>query len=150
MCCIIYRYFENNSHFDGENMVYTTGKKELIIELLSRNSNTSYTIEEISDAVTNDGKGKSTVYRLVSELVSNGCVRRLSDGKTRHCTYQYVGGEHCHHHLHLKCKGCGRLVHLGEGESRRFERVLLDIGGFVIEEGTLLFGTCKECAEVNA
>ena len=131
-------------------MGYMTGNKERILGFLLENANSSYTLEEICAALTTDGKGKSTVYRIVSRLVAEGCVRRLSDGKTRHCTYQYVGGEHCHHHLHLKCKGCGRLVHLGEGESRRFERVLLDIGGFVIEEGTLLFGTCKECAEVNA
>ena len=130
-------------------MGYMTGNKERILGFLLENANSSYTLEEICAALTTDGKGKSTVYRIVSSLVAEGCVRRLSDGKTRHCTYQYVGGEHCHHHLHLKCKGCGRLVHLGEGESRRFERVLLDIGGFVIEEGTLLFGTCKECAEVN-
>ena len=131
-------------------MGYMTGNKERILGFLLENANSSYTLEQICAALTTDGKGKSTVYRIVSRLVAEGCVRRLSDGKTRHCTYQYVGGEHCHHHLHLKCKGCGRLVHLGEGESRRFERVLLDIGGFVIEEGTLLFGTCKECAEVNA
>ena len=131
-------------------MGYMTGNRERILGFLLENANFSYTLEEICAALTTDGKGKSTVYRIVSRLVAEGCVRRLSDGKTRHCTYQYVGGEHCHHHLHLKCKGCGRLVHLGEGESRRFERVLLDIGGFVIEEGTLLFGTCKECAEVNA
>ena len=131
-------------------MGYMTGNRERILGFLLENANSSYTLEEICAALTTDGKGKSTVYRIVSRLVAEGCVRRLSDGKTRHCTYQYVGGEHCHHHLHLKCKGCGRLVHLGEGESRRFERVLLDIGGFVIEEGTLLFGTCKECAEVNA
>ena len=130
-------------------MGYMTGNRERILGFLLENANSSYTLEEICAALTTDGKGKSTVYRIVSRLVAEGCVRRLSDGKTRHCTYQYVGGEHCHHHLHLKCKGCGRLVHLGEGESRRFERVLLDIGGFVIEEGTLLFGTCKECAEVN-
>ena len=131
-------------------MKYTTGKRQRIIDFLSKNCQSAYTLEEISSALTEDGKGKSTVYRIVSELVAEGKITRISDGRTRHCTYQYVGGESCHAHLHLKCKGCGRLVHLGEGESRRFERVLLDIGGFVIEEGTLLFGTCKECAEVNA
>ena len=130
-------------------MKYTTGKRQRIIDFLAENCQNAYTLEEISSALTEDGKGKSTVYRIVSELVGEGKITRISDGRTRHCTYQYVGGETCHAHLHLKCKGCGRLVHLGEGESRRFERVLLDIGGFVIEEGTLLFGTCKECAEVN-
>lgn len=131
-------------------MIYNTGKRERILAFLKEDTNASYTIEEICDALTDDGHGKSTVYRIVSELVAEGCVRRLSDGRTRHCTYQFVGGEHCHNHLHLKCKGCGRLVHLDEGVSRDFERTLKSVGGFTIEEGTLLFGTCKECTEVHA
>ena len=131
-------------------MGYNTGKRERILAFLSDSPDASYTLEEICDALTADGKGKSTVYRIVSELVGEGCVHRLSDGRTRHCTYQYVGDEHCHHHLHLKCKGCGRLVHLDEGVSRDFERTLKSVGGFTIEEGTMLFGTCKECTEVNA
>ena len=131
-------------------MRYTTGKRERIIELLSADANVSYTLEEICDALTEDGKGKSTVYRIVSELVGEGCLRRISDGRTRHCTYQYVGLDECHHHLHLQCKGCGRLVHLDEEISHDLERTLLNAGGFHIEEGTLLFGTCENCAEVNA
>lgn len=130
-------------------MRYKTGKKELILELLSRDADASYTMEEIADAITPDGSGRSTVFRLVSELVSSGCLRRLSDGKTRHCTYQYVGDEHCHRHLHLKCRGCGRLIHLDENTSRAFERKILSVGGFSIEEGSFLFGTCRECTEVR-
>ena len=130
-------------------MRYKTGKKELILELLSRDADASYTMEEIADAITPDGSGRSTVFRLVSELVSSGCLRRLSDGKTRHCTYQYVGDEHCHRHLHLKCRGCGRLIHLDENTSRAFERKILSVGGFAIEEGSFLFGTCRECTEVR-
>ena len=130
-------------------MRYKTGKKELILELLSRDADASYTMEEIADAITPDGSGRSTVFRLVSELVSSGCLRRLSDGKTRRCTYQYVGDEHCHRHLHLKCRGCGRLIHLDENTSRAFERKILSVGGFSIEEGSFLFGTCRECTGVR-
>ena len=130
-------------------MGYNTGKRERILAFLAERGDGSFTLEQICDALTEDGKGKSTVYRIVSELVGEGYVRRLSDGRTRHCTYQYVGDEHCHHHLHLKCKGCGRLVHLDEDISRDFERTLMSVGGFTIEEGTMLFGTCRDCTEVN-
>ncbi len=130
-------------------MRYVTGKKELITEYLSKNADASFTLEEICDAVVKDGGGKSTVYRLVSELVNDGCVRRLTDGHTRHVTYQYIGDEHCHGHLHLKCKGCGKLIHLDEELSRELEGKVRSLGGFVIEEGTLLFGTCLGCAEVR-
>jgi len=131
-------------------MRYTTGKKERIIEFLSDNAERSYTLEEICNAVTDEGQGKSTVYRLVSEMVGEGRITRLSDGKTRHCTYQYVGGELCHTHLHLKCKGCGRLMHLDRKVSENFERTVRRVGGFLIDDGAFLFGTCKDCAEVQA
>ena len=130
-------------------MGYKTGKRELILELLSRDADASYTAEEIADAIIPSGSGMSTVYRLISELVESGCVRRLSDGKTRHVTYQYVGDEHCQGHMHLKCKGCGRLIHLDEQVSRAFEEKILSIGGFAIEEGSFLFGRCRECTEVT-
>ena len=126
-------------------MVYTTGRKDRILAFLKSNPDTEYTLEEICSAVTEDGKGRSTVYRLVSELVSGGCVKRISDGKTRHCTYQYVGLAQCHRHMHLKCNGCGKLIHLDERASRNLEKKIFDIGGFAIEEGTFLFGKCREC-----
>jgi len=130
-------------------MVYTTGKRERIIEFLSENRDTSYTLEEICSALTDGGKGKSTVYRLVSELVGEGRITRISDGRTRHFTYQYVGEDSCHSHLHLKCKGCGRLLHLDGEVSRSFESAVRRVGGFLIDEGAFLFGTCEKCAEAK-
>ena len=130
-------------------MGYTTGKRARIVGFLSDNADKSYTIEEICSALIEEGKGRSTVYRLVSELVGEGVLTRLSDGRTRHCTYQYVGGELCHTHLHLKCKGCGRLMHLDSKLSEDFERAVSSVGGFLIDDGALLLGKCRECAEVK-
>lgn len=130
-------------------MGYTTGKRARIIEFLSLDCDRSYTLEEICEAITDGTHGKSTVYRIVSELVGSGDIKRLSDGRTRHFTYQYVGAEGCHEHLHLKCKECGRLVHLDDKLSHQFERAVLRSGGFMIEEGTMLFGKCRDCAEVK-
>ena len=66
-------------------MKYNTGKKQQILEFLSSNSHLAFTLEEISESVAPGGKGKSTVYRIVSELVEGAVVKRISDGKTRHC-----------------------------------------------------------------
>lgn len=126
-------------------MNYKTGKKSEVIAFL-RERGGAFTIEQICDSVAEGGSGRSTVYRLVSELVASGEVRRISDGRTRHCTYQYVGGEDCRGHLHLKCKGCGRLIHLDEGTTADLERTLLAREGFSIDISELLLGRCVECA----
>lgn len=145
----MYWYFENNSHFYGDFMGYTTGKRERILEFMSSNADASFTLEEICERLLTDGHGKSTVYRIVSELVGDGRIKRLSDGRTRKCTYQFVGGESCHEHLHLKCKGCGKMLHLDEKISHKLVSEVLRAGGFLVEEGTFLFGTCRECAGVK-
>ncbi|MBQ3016350.1 MAG: transcriptional repressor [Clostridia bacterium] len=126
-------------------MKYNTGKREQIIRFLRINSSRSFTLEEISEEITTDGHGRSTVYRIVSELVSEGKLRRLSDGKTRHCTYQYIGDDECSSHLHLKCRDCGRLIHLEDDISHEFAAALLSLDGFTLDAGAMLFGKCKDC-----
>ena len=126
-------------------MKYTTGKKEAIISFLRNESARSFTLAKICEAIAHDGKGQSTVYRLVSELVSDGTVRRISDGKTRHCTYQYVGGAECRSHLHLKCRECGKLIHLERSLSAKLLSDVYMAGGFTVEGGGMLFGKCKDC-----
>ena len=128
-------------------MKYETGKKEAIISFLRMGSEHSFTLVEICEAIARDGKGQSTVYRLVSELVREGSVRRISDGKTRHCTYQYVGGAECKSHLHLKCRECGKLIHLGKAISSKLLSEVYSAGGFTVEGGGMLFGKCKECSK---
>ena len=127
-------------------MKYTTGKKEAIVAFLSENCEKSFSLEEIAERITPDGKGKSTVYRLVAELVDTGDIKRLSDAKTRHCTYQYVGREECHSHLHLKCRDCGKLIHLNDKISSELTCALRTAGGFALDEGCIFYGKCISCA----
>ena len=132
-------------------MKYNTGKKKQVVEFLSDNSQSAFTLEEIVARIAPDGKGKSTVYRIVSELVEKSIVKRISDGKTRHCSYQYIGAGECKSHLHLKCRDCGKLIHLDRGISESFTTALRESGGFTLEYGCMLFGKCEKCeADGNA
>ncbi len=126
-------------------MKYSTGKRELIIDFLSSHAAESYTLEDICEKILEDGRGKSTVYRIASKLVAEGRIRKISDERTRHCTYQYVGGDECHSHLHLKCRGCGRLIHLDSTISEYLADKILDARGFSLECGGMLFGQCESC-----
>ena len=126
-------------------MTYNTPMRTQIITFFENNHNRAFTLEEVCAALIPDGHGKSTVYRLVSRLVDSGCVRRLSDGKTRHATYQFIGGNECAEHLHLKCMDCGRLIHLDTKISHAFGEAVKTSRGFLLDEGSLLFGRCSEC-----
>ena len=129
-------------------MKYNTKRREDVLAFLTENAHSSYSAEQISLAVLEDGRGKSTVYRILAELVADGQLRRIADGESRHITYQYVGGECGHRHLHLKCKDCGRLIHLDEGTSSEV-KARLSVGGFTIDEGELLLGRCNACGGTN-
>ena len=130
-------------------MTYKTEKRTELIKLLESTSGAPFTVDEISERLLADGKGKSTVYRLISSLVSEGKVRKISDAKTRHVSYQYIASGHCSEHLHLKCKDCGNMLHLDEQTSHIFEESVMKKHGFSLDEGALLFGVCHSCMNRN-
>ena len=127
-------------------MAYTTERKTKIYELLSTGRDRAFTIDEICAAVLDGDGGRSTVYRIISDMVKCGKVKKLTDEHTRHTTYQFLGGE-CHEHLHLKCKKCGKMMHLDHGTSHMLEEKILGSVGFALDEGAILFGRCEGCSE---
>ena len=133
------------SLYNGDNMTYNTEKRcDLIKYLKSREGNPS-TIDEISEAILKDGKGKSTVYRLIASLVCEGSVRKITDERSRRTTYQYIHTGHCAEHLHLKCKICGSMIHIDEETTNAFSDQLFRLHGFSVEAGALLPGVCLDC-----
>ncbi len=128
-----------------KKMTYNTEKRSALLNFLENGGAQAYTIEEICAGILTDGRGKSTVYRLVSRLVDEGLVRRISDGKTRHVTYQYIYSGSCADHMHLKCKECGRLIHLDDVTSHILEKRIMKSEGFALDDGALLYGRCDRC-----
>ena len=131
-------------------MIYNTEKRKEIKALISRNADRAFSIEEICARLAPDGKGKSTIYRIVSSLVCEGEIRRIFDTDTRKVTYQYLGGGKCSEHLHLKCKSCGKLIHLDEETSCALEEKIFKTRGFEIDVGATIFGKCKACISGGA
>ena len=126
--------------------IYHTEKRDAIADFLRSHASEAFSLEELCRILCPDGKGKSTVYRLVSRFVDEGTVRKIADIRTRHNSYQWIG-EGCSHHLHLKCTVCGQVIHLDHETSHKFEDTLRASLSFLLdEEQTLLFGTCKGCA----
>ena len=126
-------------------MIYNTEKRTKVIEFFKRNTASAFTAEEICHSILDGERGKSTVYRILSRLVDDGEIRRISDAKTRRVTYQYVGCGECTEHLHLKCKVCGRLIHLDDVTSHILEKCIFTREGFALDGGALIYGSCEGC-----
>ena len=92
---------------------YQTEQKRLLLDYLSRHAERAFTPAELAQALADGGIGKSTVYRLIARLSEEGAVRRFAR-EGGGVAYQYLSGEHCASHLHLRCTACGRVIHLSE------------------------------------
>ncbi len=128
-------------------MAYQTTQKQMLRDFLQSHTDTAFTVEEIAAAVSGPGApGKSTVYRLITQLVESGAVKRFVRGNSRQFVYQAVGCTHADAHLHLKCVDCGQLLHLDDAVSHTVLRDVLDSCAFrVDEQQTVLFGQCADC-----
>lgn len=121
----------------------------MLLDFLKSHSDRPYSIEELTEEMENifpDAPGKSTVYRLMGQLVDNGTVKRFVKGNSRQFLYQASLGEECHSHLHLKCTECGRLLHMKHELSEQLISEILGSSEFsVTADSTTLFGFCKDC-----
>ena len=126
-------------------MTYNTPMRTELLSFFERNRDRAMTLPEICDELLVNGHGKSTVYRLVSKLVDAGRIRRLTDPHTSGVAYQFIGGGSCSEHLHLKCLGCGKLIHLDSEISHALGKTLKATRGFILDEGSLLYGKCTDC-----
>ncbi len=125
-------------------MTYNTGRREEIIAYFKERSDEAISLDEVCSVLTGSGEGKSSIYRIVARLVSEGVLKKLSSPDSRHCKYQYLG-EHCSMHLHLKCLGCGRLIHLDTENSDKLSKTVMSLGDFSLDSASLIFGRCKGC-----
>ena len=84
---------------------YKTHQKEMLLEFLSKHPDRQFSVEQLSselESFSDEAPGKSTVYRLIGQLVNKGTVKRFVKGNSRQFMYQIAGGDECQHHLHLK------------------------------------------------
>ena len=129
---------------------YATEQKKMLSDFLKENAERAFSVDELIEGMKaryGEGiPGTSTVYRLMTRLVEEGTVKRFVKGHSRHFVYQIVGDEHCRSHLHLKCIGCGKLLHLDERVSDALLDTIRSNSEFSVnEEETVLFGECAAC-----
>lgn len=130
---------------------YQTIQKKELIRFLEGHSERAFTIDEMVAAMETDPDcisrpGKSTIYRLLPSLVEAGTVHRFSRQNGGKAAYQIVGGQDCHGHMHMKCTGCGRLLHMSDEYSRILSEEIAQQNHFALDlTRTLLYGICESC-----
>ncbi|MBE6728096.1 MAG: transcriptional repressor [Ruminococcaceae bacterium] len=127
---------------------YKTKQRAIVEEALRQNNGNHITVEELTEQIALQGNavGRTTVYRCLEKLVSEGRVQKYAAVGESAC-YQYLSDEGCHDHFHLKCVSCGKLIHI---ECEHITELAKHIGeehGFSVDKlKTVLYGKCKECS----
>ena len=130
---------------------YETKQRRILLDYLNAHPDRGFSVEELYDGLLSEQAleaipGKSTIYRLIARLVSEGLVKRFAAGQGRQFAYQIVACDACDAHLHLKCTTCGRLCHMDHAVSEQIMHEVLSRSDFSLDEKeTVLFGICKDC-----
>lgn len=128
--------------------MYQTKQKKQIVEFFKNNMSRQLSVNEIiSELCPSNAAGKSTVYRIIAQMVENKTLIRLHGDDGKNIVYQYVGEETaCDEHFHLKCSDCGKLIHLDCEHLGRLGTHILDEHKFTIDtKKTVFYGTCNDC-----
>lgn len=89
--------------------------------------------------------GAATVYRTLNLLVEIGVASRVRFGSG---SAAYEPALDRHHHDHLVCLACGRVVEFEDEQIERRQRAIAKRHGFVLRSHRLeLHGICPECQE---
>jgi len=128
---------------------YKTKQRDQIMDCLVQNKYRHITADEILAALTrgNTPVGKTTVYRYLDKLVTQGLVRKYFVEEGKSACYQFVEpGEKCSEHFHLKCTGCGQLFHLECDYLGDMDSHMKDHHNFTVDHSkTVLYGQCGNC-----
>lgn len=95
---------------------YKTIQRTSILSFLEANTEQAFTVKEIVEGIRSDSAAgcspsESTVYRIMTDLVKNGIVRRKINTNRE---YQYRLSNEKTGSISIRCKVCGAVQHIDE------------------------------------
>ena len=134
----------------GAEMPYKTKQRDRLDELIKSLGDRHFTADEADSLLRSEGEavGRSTIYRYLERLVSDGTLKKFASDDGKCACYQYTGGKNCGEHFHLKCTECGKVIHLECDRMNEFAAHLVSTHGFYLDcAKTILCGRCSDCAD---
>ena len=123
---------------------YKTRQKKLLYDCLIENKDRFIDVGDLDSYMESKGEdvGLTTMYRFLRRLELDNKVRVETRNHTKY--YQIILDE-CEKHFHLKCKGCGKTIHLDCTEFDEVNKHIEDEHNFKLDHNTIIYGTCSDC-----
>lgn len=127
-----------------------TNQRLLVLEALASCPDRHLTAEEIYEMVKAGYPeiGLATVYRTIQLLLELHLIDRinLDDGFVRYEIGNMGLGTAKHHHHHLICINCGKVISFKDDLLEELENKITETTGFhVVDHEVKLYGHCAEC-----
>ncbi len=133
-----------------EKGLKVTSQRLVMLETLGRNPGKHLTAEEIYNLVKTEHPeiGLATVYRTIQVLMEIHLIDRVNfdDGVERYELAHGAREGSAHHHHHLICVKCGKVLEFEEDMLEGLELKIAEKTGFkVTDHEVKLYGYCNEC-----
>ncbi len=133
-----------------EKGLKVTNQRLMVLEALAACPDKHLTAEEIYEMVKADYPeiGLATVYRTIQLLLELHLIDRinLDDGFVRYEIGNVGLGTAKHHHHHLICKSCGKVISFKDDLLEELEeKITMTTGFHVMDHEVKLYGCCSEC-----
>lgn len=127
-------------------MEYSTRQRKDLIMTLERYRDETLSADRIVDLLGKDRISRSAVYRNMSALEAQGCVKRVTLPGSKRIFFRYTGAEECRTHLHLECFKCRKTYHMDARLTNKLIENVMRDSGFDVDSGsTVLYGICEKC-----
>lgn len=132
-----------------EKSTYSTKARVAVLNCFENLGDGTVSAAELISRLHKDGVSvnPATVYRCLNRLCAEKLLLKFTEEATQKAVYRFVGsGGGCDEHIHIKCKLCGRVLHLDCGLMREIrEHLATDHGFELCCDGSVLYGICDEC-----
>jgi Fur family ferric uptake transcriptional regulator len=133
---------------------YRSKGSQLIEQFGKAHKDQSFSAGEIVDYVKSEGLNvnTATIYRSLDRMSEDGLLLKFKPQDSDSVVYQYKGlHQHCDHHMHMRCRQCGKLIHLECEFAAAFIKKIEEEYGFTIEPTiTSLGGLCSNCKSTKS
>ncbi len=127
---------------------YITRQRKELLDFLKQNADALFSATDIYLALQDKQISRSSIYRNLPVLESEGLIHRVVLSNSNEVYYQSIDSKVCQRSIHLNCIKCGKSQHLKPLAAVQLHDSALQENGFELDPTkTVIYGKCNNCQQ---